>query len=58
MPVRRQPLLAPVVTTLQREDAAVERPQRPRPDRPRVKGARASLEDLVAARAELEDAER
>jgi hypothetical protein len=55
MPVRRQPLIAAVLPTLQREDVAVDRKPARGTARPRVKGARASLADVEAAAAELQD---
>jgi hypothetical protein len=58
MPVRRQALLAAVLPTLPREDETLERKPRRRDQRPRVKGARDSLAEVAAARAELEDISR
>jgi hypothetical protein len=58
MPVRRLPLIAAVLPTLQREDVAVDRKPAQAAPRPRVKGARSSLADVEAAAAELQGRER
>jgi hypothetical protein len=58
MPVRRRPMLATVLPTLPREGAAVERGTRRAGQRPRVKGARDSLAEVQAARAELDELSR